>query len=125
MKAEKEPPGSEEEIINLLSRMHIPRGVALNDIFLDSQDMCDQLNVCKLVLNNMRKNGQLSYTQFTTNGKVFYLKQEAAATLLLHVVIGKNSPLRKKGPKCISTLIGLFSMFSLDVSQLVSLLMLT
>lgn len=100
---------SEKEIVDLLS-LHIPPGVALSDIFLDTQDMCKELNFCKRVVNNMRKNGELSYTQLSKNGKVFYLKQEVAATLKRHLVIGKNSPLRRNGPKCISTLIGLFSM---------------
>jgi hypothetical protein len=44
--------------------------------------------------------------QFTEKGKVFYLK-----------------PLRKNGPKCISTLIGLFSMCSFDAAELVNMLM--
>lgn len=113
---------SEQEIVDLLS-LHIPPGVALSDIFLDTQDMCKELNFCKRVVNNMRKNGELSYTQFSKNGKVFYLKQEVAATLKRHIVIGKNSPLRKNGPKCICTLIGLFSMCSFDAAQLVNILM--
>jgi hypothetical protein len=79
---EQEPlPESEEELTHLLNQLHIPPGVALNDIFLDTQDMSQQLNFCKRVLNNMRKNGELSYTQLTRNGKVYYLKQEVAATL--------------------------------------------
>ena len=40
---------SEEELADLLSRLHIPPGVALNDIFLDNQDMADQLHLCKRV----------------------------------------------------------------------------
>jgi hypothetical protein len=61
--------------------------------------------------------------QFTEKGKVFYLKQEVVATLKRNIVIGKNSPLRKNGPKCISTLIGLFSMCSFDAAELVNMLM--
>jgi hypothetical protein len=69
----------------------------------------------------MRKNGELSYTQFTEKGKVYYLKQEVIARLKQNIVIGKNSPLRKNGAKCISTLIGLFSMYSFDAAELVNM----
>lgn len=106
-----------------LHSLQIPPGVALNDIFLDNQDMSEQLRLCKRVLNNMRKNGELSYTQFTKNGKVYYLKQEVAATLKQNIVIGKNSPLRKNGLKCINALIGVFSMGSSDAAELVNILM--
>jgi hypothetical protein len=85
--------------------------------------MSKQLNFCKRILNNMRKNGELSYTQLTRNGKVYYLKQEVAATLKKNIVIGKNSPLRKNGPKCIRALIGLFSRVSFDAAELVNMLM--
>jgi hypothetical protein len=116
-------PESEEELVHLLTRLHIPPGVALNDIFLDAQDMAQQLNTCKRVLNNMRKNGELSYTQFTPKGKVYYLKQEAAARLWKNIVIGKNSALRRNGLKCVNALIGLFSLGSFDVAGLVNMLM--
>jgi len=111
-----------EEIIDL-HLLQIPPGVALNDIFLDSQEMCDQLKVCKRVLNNLKKGGYLSSTCLTENGKVYYLKQEAAATLKRNIVIGKNSPLHKNGPKCISTLMGLFSLGSFNAAELVNMLM--
>jgi hypothetical protein len=118
---EAEPPAaSEEEITDMLS-LHIPAGAAISDFFLDTQDMCKELNFCKRVLNNMRKNGELSYTQFTEKGKVYYLKQEVIARLKQNIVIGKNSPLRKNGAKCISTLIGLFSMYSFDAAELVNM----
>ena len=119
---QESPPESEEEIDQVIARLHIPPGVALNDIFLDSQDMSDQLHFCKRVLNNMRKNGELSYTQFTKKGKVYYLKQEVAATLKQNIVFAKNSPLRKPGPKCISALLGLFSLSSFDAAGLVNML---
>jgi hypothetical protein len=85
--------------------------------------MSQQLNFCKRVLNNMRKNGELSYTQVTRNGKVYYLKQEVAATLKKNIVVGKSSPLRKNGPKCISTLMGMFSVCSFDAAELMNMLM--
>jgi hypothetical protein len=53
-------------------------------------------------------------------GKVYYLKQEVAATLKNNIIIGKNSPLRKNGPKCISALIGLLSICSFDAVELVN-----
>ena len=91
------PTPSEEEITNLLAGLHIPPGVALNDIFLDNKDVSDQLHLCKRVITNMRKNGELSYTQLSENGKIFYLKQEIAKMLKQNIVIGKNSLLRKPG----------------------------
>jgi hypothetical protein len=117
------PTPSEEEIADLLSRLHIPPGVALNDIFLDNQDVTDQLHICKRVLTNMRKNGELSYTQLSKNGKVFYLKQEIAGILKQNIVIGKNSPLRKAGLKCIGALIAISSICSPDLVELVNSLM--
>jgi len=114
---------SEEELTHLLNQLHIPPAVALNDISLDTQDMSQQLNFCKRVLNNMRKNGELSYTQLTRNGKVYYLKQEVAGTLKKNIVEGKNSPLRKNGPKCISTFMGMFSMCPFDTAELLKTLM--
>lgn len=114
---------SEEEITNLLSQLHIPPGVALNDIFLDNQDVSDQLHLCKRLINNMRKNGELSYTHLSKNGKVFYLKQEIAQLLKQNIVIGKNSPLRKTGFNSVSSLITLISISSDDLGELVNRLM--
>jgi hypothetical protein len=116
-------PESEEELTHLLNQLHIPPGVALNDIFLDAQDMSQQLNLCKRVLNNMRKNGDLSYTQVSRKGKVYYLKQEIAATLKKNIVVGKNSPLRRNGLKCISTLMGMFSICPFDTAELANMMM--
>ncbi|MGN6530348.1 MAG: hypothetical protein ACTHK0_01165 [Ginsengibacter sp.] len=61
--------------------------------------------------------------QLTRNGKVYYLKQEVAATLKKNIVVGKNSPLRKNGLKCISTLMGMFSICPFDGAELVNMLM--
>lgn len=116
-------PQSEEELTGLLSRLHIPPGVALNDIFLDNEDVSRQLHICKRVLTNLRKNGDLSFTQLARNGKVFYLKQELAAKLKQNIVIGKNSPLGKAGFKSISPLITLFSFCPAGLEELVNMLM--
>jgi hypothetical protein len=48
---------------------------------------------------------------------------KVAATLKKNIVFGKNSPLRKTGPKCISALIGMFSTASFDAAELVNMLM--
>lgn len=116
------PAEPEDEMI-YLHPVHIPPGVAISDIFLDAQDMANELHLCKRALNNMRRNGELSYTQLTEKGKVYYLKQEVGGILKQHIIIGKNSPLRKNGPKCISALIGLLSMCSFDVAGLVNMLL--
>lgn len=116
------PAEAENEMIDLRP-VHIPPGVAISDIFLDAQDMGKQLSLCKRALNNMRKNGDLSYTQLTENGKVYYLKQEVAGILKQHIIIGKNSPLRKAGIKHIGVLIGLLSMCSFDVAGWVNTLL--
>jgi hypothetical protein len=120
---EAQPTTTEEELADLVCQIHIPPGVALNDIFLDNYDMAEQLHLCKRALTNMRKNGELSYTQLSKNGKVFYLKQEIAGMLKQNLVIGKNSPLRKTGLKCMGALIALSSICSPDLAELVNSLM--
>jgi hypothetical protein len=120
---EAQPTTTEEELADLVCQIHIPPGVALNDIFLDNYDMAEQLHLCKRALTNMRKNGELSYTQLNKKGKVYYLKQEIAGILKKNIVIGKNSPLRKARLKCIGAMIALSSICSPDLVELVNSLM--
>jgi hypothetical protein len=60
---------------------------------------------------------------FTNYGTLLFTDYKVAATLKKNIVFGKNSPLRKTGPKCISALIGMFSTASFDAAELVNMLM--
>jgi hypothetical protein len=82
---------SEHPQINL--EMVLPPGTVLDDFFITSQDVMSQLKVGKRKLNNMRRDGEISYTLF---GKtVMYLKQELAAMLKARIIIGKKSILKQ------------------------------
>ncbi len=59
---------------------HLPPGVKLSDIFIDLQEVAQQLNLSKRTINNHRAKSNLSYTVFF--GKIFYFKQEIAGILL-------------------------------------------
>jgi hypothetical protein len=61
--------------------------------------------------------------ELSKNGKVYYLKQEIANKLIKNIVIGKNSPLSKTGSKCITALMTLSSICSVDLAELVNALM--
>ena len=76
----------------------LPPGTKLDDIYIDAQDVATELKICKRIVTNMRKAGKLSYTSLNNdNGKVFYFRQEIAATLESNTVIGKNSWMKKLG----------------------------
>ncbi len=58
---------------------HLPPGSALSDIYMDGQQVSQELNLSKRTLREYRRLGKLSYTYFF--GKIFYFKQEIAAML--------------------------------------------
>jgi hypothetical protein len=92
----------------------LPPGVRLGDVYIDQQDVAQQLKLCKRVIRNMRVAGKLSYTYLEERGKYFYLVQEIAAILKANTVIGKNSLLKKiQRTKCFTTLTGLYPLVSL------------
>lgn len=76
----------------------LPPGTKLNDTYMDAQDVATELKICKRIVTNMRNAGKLSYTTLD-NGKIFYFRQEIAATLQSNTVIGKNSWMKKLGYK--------------------------
>ena len=90
-KVQKNTEGLEREFI-----AHIPPGFKLDDVYIDAQDVSQQLKLCKRVVSNLRKAGKLSYTTLD-KGKIYYFKQEIAARLKANTVIGKHSLLRKSG----------------------------
>ncbi|MEO5650032.1 MAG: helix-turn-helix domain-containing protein [Ginsengibacter sp.] len=83
--------GTEREFI-----FYIPPGYKLDDVYIDAQDVSEQLKVCKRVVTNLRKAGKLSYTTLD-KGKIYYFKQEIAAQLKANTVIGKSSLMRRSG----------------------------
>jgi hypothetical protein len=92
----------------------LPPGVRLGDVYIDQQDVAQQLKLCKRVIRNMRVAGKLSYTYLEERGKYFYLVQEIAAILKANTVIGKNSLLKKiQETKCFTTFTGLYPLVSL------------
>ena len=92
----------------------LPPGVRLSDVYIDLQDVAQQLKLCKRVIRNMRAAGKLSYTYLEERGKYYFFVQEIAAILKANTVIGKNSLLKKiQGTKCFTTLTGLYPLVSL------------
>jgi hypothetical protein len=91
-KVQKDTEGFEREFI-----VHIPPGFKLDDVYIDAQDVSQQLKLCKRVVSNLRKAGKLSYTHLEKGKKIYYFKQEIAARLKANTVIGKHSLLRKSG----------------------------
>ena len=73
----------------------LPPGVKLSDVYIDQQDVAQQLKLCKRVIRNMRAAGRLSYTYLEERGKIFYFVQEIAAILKDNTVLGKNSLMNK------------------------------
>lgn len=60
-------------------KFHLPPGVKFDDIYMDAPQLALELNIGKRTISNMRNSGKLSFT--TLSGKLFYFRQEIAATL--------------------------------------------
>jgi hypothetical protein len=109
-----QPPKQKTDVPEKETLFCLPPGVRLGDVYIDQQDVAQQLKLCKRVIRNMRVAGKLSYTYLEERGKYFYLVQEIAAILKANTVIGKNSLLKKiQGTKCFTTLTGLYPLVSL------------
>lgn len=91
MRLPKQKAGAHEKEVSFC----LPPGVKLSDVYVDQQDVAQQLKLCKRAIRNMRVAGKLSYTFLEERGKYFYLAQEIAAILKANTVIGKNSLLKK------------------------------
>ena len=59
---------------------YVPPGVSLSDIFIDGQEVMQQLNISSRTLQHYRTTGVLSYTD--RFGKIWYFKQEIARMLI-------------------------------------------
>jgi hypothetical protein len=89
----------------------LPPGSALDDFFRTGQDVMSQLKVGKRKLNNMRRDGEISYTYF---GKtVRYLKQELAAMLKAKVIVGKKSILKQLNVELLKNATGCYWFLSM------------
>jgi len=60
-------------------KLVFPPGVKFDDIYMDASQVAQELNISKRVVRNIRVSGKISYTN--PFGKVFYYRQEIAATM--------------------------------------------
>lgn len=58
----------------------LPSGVLLSDVFMDGQQVMQELFIGKRSLQNLRSKGKISHSKDL--GKIFYLRQEIASLLL-------------------------------------------
>lgn len=75
-------------------RLYLPPGTDLNDIFMDGQQVIQQLFIHKRTLLNWRTSGKISYTD--EMGKIFYFKQELAAMMIKGRKRGRKKPKGKR-----------------------------
>jgi hypothetical protein len=102
--------GAEQEFI-----FHIPPGVRFDDVYIDAQEVSQQLKKGKRAVANMRINGIISST-FLIKGKFYYFKQEIAGMMTANRVIGKNSLMKKMGfQSLISASTSLLSLLTFDM----------
>ena len=64
-----------------------PLGAKLNDVYMDAQQVAQELNISKRTVRNMRISGKLSFT--TLFGKIFYYRQEITALLEANKILKK------------------------------------
>jgi len=60
-------------------KLVFPPGVKFDDIYMDASQVAQELHISKRVVRNIRVSGKLSYTN--PFGKIFYYRQEIAATM--------------------------------------------
>lgn len=58
----------------------LPAGARLSDVFMDGQQVRQELFISKRTLQNWRSTGKISHTKKL--GKIFYFRQEIALLLL-------------------------------------------
>jgi len=58
----------------------LPPGFKLSDIFMDGQQVMQEMNITSRTLQNWRSNGKISYTNAL--GKIYYFRHEIAALLI-------------------------------------------
>ena len=76
---------------------HMPPGTKFSDILMDVQEVCQELHMSKRKVYNLRRAGILSFTSLSSDGKVYFFRQEIAAMLEANTVIGENSLMKKLG----------------------------
>jgi len=81
-------------------KFFLPPGAKLSDIYMDAQDLAQELKIGKRVIYDLRREGKLSYSTLSiSKGKIFYFRQEIAAILHSNTVPATNSlsaPLKKR-----------------------------
>ena len=68
----------------------LPPGTKLSDIYMDAQDLAQELKISKRVIYNLRRQEKISSTTLGP-GKKFFFRQEFAAILQANTVQGNNS----------------------------------
>jgi hypothetical protein len=58
----------------------LPPGFKLSDIFMDGQQVMQEMNITSRTLQSWRSNGKISYTNAL--GKIYYFRHEIAALLI-------------------------------------------
>lgn len=64
---------------------------------MDVQEVCQELNISRRKVYNLRRAGILSYTSLSDDVKIYFFRQEIAAMLEANTVIGKTSLMKRLG----------------------------
>jgi hypothetical protein len=73
--------GPEDTSLKQEIKFILPPGTKLSDIYMDAQDLAQELKIGKRLIYELRREGSFSFTTLGIKGKVFYFRQEIAATL--------------------------------------------
>jgi hypothetical protein len=82
--------GPENTSVKQEIKFILPPGAKLSDLYMDAQDVAQELKLGKRVVYNLRRQGKLSYTTIN-DGKIFYIRQEIAAIMHSNMVPASNS----------------------------------
>jgi hypothetical protein len=63
-----------------LNEVALPPGYTLSDLFMDGQQVMQELNITSRTLQNWRTTSKISYTK--PFGKIYYFRQEIAGLLM-------------------------------------------
>jgi len=94
-----EPPLANTTAINPLNNYShpfiLPPGIKFDDMYMDLSSVCRELGVSKRKVQNMKRDGKLSFTML--EGSVYFLRQEIAGMLRERLVIAEKSYSKKMG----------------------------
>ena len=88
----KQVTGPENTSVQQDIKFFLPPGAKLSDIYMDAQDVSQELKISKRVVYDLRRAGKLSFcTLGISGGKIYYFRQEIAAILHSNMVPAANS----------------------------------